>query len=441
VTAGPARFEFPLRLQVMDWKLPDPAGLTTVMALEPSPYGVASQYQTPLWSDAHFRLLEESFKRLAEIGNDMAVVPVLLDSEFGNGPDSMIRWKRAGGKSEIDFAIAERFLDLVKKHLGPRCVCFVVCHSPQSLPGGQQKADQPQVAEAGADGKLSALAVPAPGTPEAQEFWRPLVEGLAKRTADRGMARALHWGYVGDTTTGTVNATIKDFAKLAPAVGWARAAHGWDRAELPFSFATTVRQCQPPILRGGKGVASSAGWKQPGVRLVFTRVENGAAVVYGFSGPIRYRLAPEAAIWSGCHGIGRWGADYWAKTYATRFNVTPTVLSVLWPGPNGAEGSARFECLREGLQETEARIALERKLQDKAYAASPAGKAAQEMLDDRIRAGLVQVLQAQDNTPQPRIEECFRGWQEASWALYAAAAATAGGRAPGADDERSFFAP
>ncbi len=432
ISAGGKSVKVPLRLQVMDWTVPEPRDFGTIMALEPSPYSVAKHYKVKLWSDRHFKLMEKSYRLLGEIGGDMVLVPVLLGTEFGNGNDSMIRWKKAGGKYECDFKILERFLKMVKRYQKPRCISFVVCHSTQGWGKGK---DKPQVLSV--DGKP--LDVPKPGTAAAAALWRPLTEGLKKVMAKHGMAKSLHWGYLGDSFVGPVNETIKMFAKLAPGVGWARGAHGWGKENSPFSFGTTVRISGFPMDRRSKKLRSQKGWQRKWVRLVFTRVENATANVYGFSGLIRYRQAPEAAITAGSNGIGRWGADYWAKTYTCWGNVSPTVLSVLWPGPAGAEGGARFECLREGLQQTEARIFLEKKLENKSYAAGAGGRAVQELLNGRIRDTLIQVIQSADNCPQPKIEEYYWGWQPASWDLYAAAARAAGSRVPTQKDKTRFF--
>jgi len=432
LAAGGKQVKVPVRLQVMDWTVPAPGDFGTIMAVEPSPYGVAKHYKVKPWSDRHFKLMERSYRLLGEIGGDMVVVPVLLGTEFGNDQDSMIRWRKSGGKYECDFKILERFLAMLKRHQKPRCICFVVCHSTQGWAKGK---DKPQVLSA--DGKP--LDVPKPGTAAAAALWRPLAEGLKKVMAKHDLKKSLHWGYLGDSFAGAVNETIKTFAKLAPGVGWARGAHGWGRENSPFSFGTTVRTSGLAVDRRRRKVHSYQGWKRKWVRLVFSRVENATATVYGFTGPIKYRLAPEAAVTAGSNGIGRWGADYWDRIYTCWGNVSPTVLSVLWPGPAGAEGGARFECLREGLQEVEARIFLEKKLAGPAFAAGAQGKAAQELLDRRIRESLIHVLQSADNCPQPKIEEYYWGWQPASWDLYAAAARAAGGRAPGERDKARFF--
>ena len=94
----------------------------------------------------------------------------------------------------------------------------------------------------------------------------------------------------------------------------------------------------------------------------------------------------------------------------------------------------RFEALLEGIQETEARIYLERKL-DGDWAAAEPGRAAQAVLDRRIEETLI----LPPGSPSTRIGEYCGGWQERSWDLYAAAAQAAGGRAPSADEKARFF--
>ena len=58
------------------------------------------------------------------------------------------------------------------------------------------------------------------------------------------------------------------------------------------------------------------------------------------------------------------------------------------------------------------------------------------MLAERIRV-IGSLPAGNGDTPMC---EYYGGWQERSWDLYAAAAAAAGGRAPGAAEKARFFA-
>ena len=205
----------------------------------------------------------------------------------------------------------------------------------------------------------------------------------------------------------------------------------------PFTLVTSIYDLREPLSRDPKtgryAVCSNKGWRNPAMRLVFPRVLSSAITLYTDSVPFCFRIAPERAELAGVRGVGRMGADYWAGIYKGG-HVGATVTALLGPGPEGAESTARFECLVEGVQETEARICLERKLEEEWGKTEP-GRAAGAMLDRRIEETLI----LPPGSPSTRIGEYCGGWQERSWDLYAAAAAAAGGRAPSADEKAGFF--
>ena len=103
-------------------------------------------------------------------------------------------------------------------------------------------------------------------------------------------------------------------------------------------------------------------------------------------------------------GIGRVGADYWHVLKDRQGRRTGPVYArypesnwrnldieswVLAPGPEGPVGTARLENLREGLQECEARIALEDALLDlgrRRRLGNELAQRIQALLDERQRA-------------------------------------------------------
>jgi hypothetical protein len=158
----------------------------------------------------------------------------------------------------------------------------------------------------------------------------------------------------------------------------------------------------------------------------------------GISIPYPYRLVCERATAGGARGIARLGADYWKDAYQDGWRgggqVGTSITALFWPGKQGAESSARFEALLEGIQEAEARIFLEKKLEDKGFSASEQGKAAQKVLDGRIR----ETLFMPQYVTCRQISEYYMGWKERAWDLYAATAAASGGSVP-ADTEKKRF--
>jgi hypothetical protein len=178
----------PLELEVLAWRVPDPRDFQTVVAIEQSPYGVAKQYETPLWSDKHWELVEASLRELGRVGNDVWQVPVLLDTEFGNRDDSTIKWvRKKDGSLAFDFATLDRYLDLVIKHCGtPTVLSFVVMHGFQA-PMEVKVLDQ-------ASGKEERVNV-GPDVPDREKYWRPFARALYSHMAAKGLEQAMYWGY------------------------------------------------------------------------------------------------------------------------------------------------------------------------------------------------------------------------------------------------------
>lgn len=373
----------PLEVEVLDWQVPDPGDFQTIVAIEQSPYGVAKQYKTPLWSDRHWELIEASLRQLARVGNAVWFVPVLLDTEFGNRDDSMIKWIRKGdGSLAFDYAALDRYLDLIVKNCGtPRIISFVVMH-------GFQAGMEVKVLDE-ASGKQERLKV-GPDVPDREKYWQPFARSLYSHMVARGLDQAMYWGYGWDQDG---DAKLKPLLRqFTPEVFWISGSHDaniavpiskpdpsltglykttfhsayWDGLEKsgPEPFYKVVENIQS-FLIGGE---SQEGWKlREQILLSTPRVDSGAIVVNGTSTPWTFRIFPERAIFTGYQGTGRMGGDYWAKSYhdgCKHSGGAPgfSIMKSLWPGPSGAEPSARFEAMIEGLQELEARIFVEQTL-------------------------------------------------------------------------------
>jgi hypothetical protein len=144
----------------------------------------------------------------------------------------------------------------------------------------------------------------------------------------------------------------------------------------------------------GKG---GFGWKRPELYAEFRR--GGGLSDWPLSTVL---LFPELQITGGQRGIGRIGADFWAAIRNKRGERAGRVWEKypqsLWhscnlsshmlvPGPTGPVASIRYEALREGVQECEARIAIEAALTDeklKAKVGPDLAGRCQQLLDNRI---------------------------------------------------------
>jgi len=373
----------PVEVEVLDWRVPDPRDFQTIVAIAQSPYGVAKQYKTPLWSDKHWELLEASLRQLARAGNGVWFVPVLLDTEFGNRDVSMIKWTRKkDGSVAFDYATMDCYLDLIVKNCGtPLFVSFVVMN-------GFQGAVEVKVLDE-ASGKEERLNL-GPNAPGREKYWQPFACSLYSHMAAKGLDQTMYWGYPWDMDG---DPKLKPMLRqFVPEVFWICGSHdanvavsgGMPDLSSPFyvgspfgarawdgkvdtsagEFYKVVENIQS-FLIGGE---SKKGWKpQDQILLCTPRTDCGAIVVNGTSTPWTFRIFAERAIFTGYRGTGRMGGDYWAGSYfdgckygggAPGFSI----MKSLWPGPDGAESSARFEAMIEGLQETEARIFVEQAL-------------------------------------------------------------------------------
>jgi len=421
---GAPPVELPVEAEVADWRLPDPLDFQTNSAIEHSPYAIAKQFKVPLWSDEHFRLIEASLRELARVGNDWWFAPVILGTEFGNRDDSMIRWVRPKGAGTgtrpytFDFRILDRYLDAIVRHCGaPRVVSFVVMHGAPG-PVEVKLADE-------ATGKEERLNL-GPENPDRQGVWRVFASALYNHMKARGLDRAMYWGYGWDTEG---DPRLKPLLRGAvPQVFWTYGSHSphggsggaMEKASLPYYTARVEIYGLEP------GLKSNQAWKRHDLCLLNPRVLSSCAVTEGHSPPFNFRLMVDRALVSGYNGIGRIGGDYWAGGYYDGCRVSSwhqagfSVLKTLWPGPDGAEPSARFEATLEGIQEGEARIFIEQAI-ERGLLPDSLAKKAREAAD----AHNLETLHVPVHSASVLLNEGAQGWQARSQRLYATAAEVA----------------
>jgi hypothetical protein len=73
---GQTPVDVPVRLNVIgNWVVPDPKTFVTYMAIMQSPESVSMQYDVPMWSEAHWRHLDTTFRLLGRIGTSEIHIP------------------------------------------------------------------------------------------------------------------------------------------------------------------------------------------------------------------------------------------------------------------------------------------------------------------------------------------------------------------------------
>ena len=361
--------EVPVFLDVVDWQAPDPKDYRTFVGIYESPNTLADYYRVPEWSEEHWALLDKSFALLASMGDRVVNIPVVDRTQFGNDA-GMVYWvKKADGTYDYDFTVFDRYLKLVKKHLGvPAFVALHIWHA-----GGWEtrKADQENTVTV-IDAQTTArshVQVPVFGTAASKAFWKPVLDGLREHLAKEGMEKSMCFGILSDGAAPVE--VFKMSSELAPGVGWTRGCHSATSATKPYSagggaFVVYQEFCY------GREIFDPAKklphfWEMTGPGTSYLREDFDDTAAY------MMRLTAERALYGSTRGFGRCILDGWAvpseingtKRLIYEYNRwphsscaqrEPTVVSLAQPGPDGAMNSVRLDVMREGLQEAEAAI-------------------------------------------------------------------------------------
>jgi len=411
VTAdGAAPVSVPVEISIHGWNLPNPKDFVTHVGLVQSPESVALKYGVELWSEKHWKLVKRAFELIGRAGADYVAIPVVCRTHFGN-EHTMVRWIRKPGGWDHDFSIVERYLDTALDHLGkPEVVCIYAWdmylgaiyfnRQDKTKPEGKPlfTVIDPRT------GKLTQEEGPPWGTPEAPAFWKPVFDGLRKILAKRGIEKSMMLGIAGDTRPSKT--VIEGMKSVVPDLRWVLNSHarGNDIHGQAVGYYCDVWSSPQAPDPSKKRLH---GWK-PGkiLRTTFPRAGSNTVGAMRTWAPLgMYRMSLEGALTAGIRGFGRMGADFWGVIKDKRgrafpimgrypetgwaqlklSNSTPYVLS---PGPEGPVATMRFEMIRLGAQEAEARVFIEKALNDeKTRAALGDGLAArcQALLDERTR--------------------------------------------------------
>jgi hypothetical protein len=273
---------------------------------------------------------------------------------------------------------------------------------------------------------------------ESKAFWTPVLHEAREHLRKRGLEDVMMLGLVWDHIP--CKEAVQMLHGVLPDARWVKHGHGAGSAlhGVRIGYGAKVWGNRGPV---DPSVRRQYGWKRGrdigNAEVQFDRPRP----PYGW--PLRYfRLLGEWNIAGNQRGYGRKGADFWPVLKEVRGYPVPDRLSSgryslsdwgnrniyqpdwLAPGPDGAISTVCFEMAREGIQECEARIFLERVLTTKAQRArigEDLARRCQDLLDQRTRyiiwAGLARYASP--------LWYPASGWQERSRELFAAAAEVA----------------
>ncbi|MCC5850671.1 MAG: hypothetical protein JJU29_21500 [Verrucomicrobia bacterium] len=405
VGGGAEPTRVPYVVVVAPFVMPNPGEIITHVSLYQSPEAVAWHYDVPLWSDEHLEKMEASFRMLGRVGQRHLNLFVYPDGYFGN--TASIPFRRVNGQPRPDYSHAFRYLQRFGEHAGPLDTLSIVVWSTAlhlQADGGKELPDELEVAFVDEDGNFSPGTVPMYGPPETKALWTEVIEGAQAMLDELGWDDTLLTIGVGSDRRPDAD-TVRFFRDIAPDVGWYLLTHGrgdprerGDRMQIGDMTVTYyVSPFGPFRTRHEERPALIGGWDNE-----FRRI---SSIRFGLLSPdrplINFRTAADAVTeepWRGFTGLG---LDFWVVRMPDGRSTSPLGSNARgWPrmhtnnnkamaapGPDGAIGTTRFEMLLEGIQESEARITLERVLGNPDHRRRLPDERAEEMeayLKDRV---------------------------------------------------------
>ena len=416
----------PLQLEVVDYTLPGAQNNVTLIEMIEVPDTLAVEYNLPLWSDRHWKMIAESFKLISDTGSRSIHISAIAHTNLGNA-ESMIRWiKKGENQYDFDFSVMDKYLDAAIANLGtPKIVVLQAWDLYLSTKESVGKRFSPELDERHAasqggrpqvtfldkaTGRTENGTVPNLSDPSSKATWTKLINEVRRHLKERGLDQALMLGMFTDAVPPKEH--IQFFQDIAPEVPWVQEGHGRWNSKI-YTIAEIGFQASVWGIRFGDGqiqqypsakelpVESLYGWKQRRMDLAFER--NPSLDGYPVT---RWRFFAETGITGDLRGIGRLGADYWwALKGKDGRRVGPVGMrypegawggsgiqlnlcsSALAPGPDGPVATNRLVAFIEGVQECEARITIERVLTDQALKAKLPAELAnrcQIVLDERL---------------------------------------------------------
>jgi len=410
----------PVNLKVIGWKMPDTKEFATHMGIIQSPDSVALQYKVAPWGEEHWKLMEKSIELMAELGNNTVHIPLVTRTHWGN-PESMVRWIKDGDSYKYDYTIFDRYLDLNRKHLNLDAVVLDVFDpwkywAAGGTGGGRTTPGRPATNTKTmnrvsvldpATGQVTEMEGPPFSTPEAMAAWKPLLAEVKSRLEKRGLGGAMMLGMFNEKTGAKEDVAM--FTTCLPGIPWALHAHPNTRGSnvhgiAPVGYNTYYYVAPSPPPDSGKRYY---GWLSKTKTDYWNRGQNAMSALPLWRASVETVFGIPCGSMKdgvGCSGMGYFGADYWpvlssdvvingikfSSTVCARYpetcwdqlNLDRGLEVVLAPGARGALPTEVFEQIRQGIQECQARIFIEKALVAKKL--DPAlAKKCQEVLDER----------------------------------------------------------
>lgn len=372
----------PVQVQVTGFAMPNQAERKNWLGLVQGIDTVSDRYGAPLYSDRHFELLGKSFELLGKLGQSVLTVPV-IEQNFSGMTRGLVTFARRGRDLAPDFTALDRYVALHIRHCGiPRVAVvelwqvYMAMRDNESIAGRDRAQAVLSVQTA-----TGYETVQAPLYPTNAAFWQDLYSGIREHLLKAGVpAQAICLGFYSDRRPSEEQ--VRFWRQVDPELGWAGYTHGYAGYAPPGNAKVTY--CEIPDARPGdfsagpdKPFRMKMGWNADTPFVTSVRGWNEDTMP-----PVGWRRLPDAALgWcqtGRSKGMGRIGFDCWRIAcpgrpgrWYSRMDPNGQLYSkhgrlirgnsraLVAAGPDGATATVRYLMFREGLQDLEARIAVE----------------------------------------------------------------------------------
>lgn len=347
--------ELDLHLQVIDQTLPTPDQWKFHLDLWQHPSAVARVNDVELWSEAHFKAMEEVFEPLALAGQKVITATLNKDpwnvQTYDPYADMIIWTKEEDGSWEYDYTVFDKWVSFMMD-LG--IDKMINCYSliPWNNELHYRDAQTGEVIDVKAD----------PGTEKFEEMWRPFLRDFSDHLEEKGWLDRTNIA-MDERDPESLDAAFKILKEEAPGIGVSFADNHQTYKKYPDTKDISVAANHP------FDAEDLEDRRERGLNTTYyIYCGNEFPNTLTFSDPAEATYAGWYAFANGFDGLLRWSYNSWVENplLDSRFRTWPAGDTYI-VYPEG-RSSIRFERLVEGIQDFEKAHIIKSKLSDGKHA-------------------------------------------------------------------------
>ena len=392
IRAGRERARFKITLRVLRFTLPAITRGSFDLNIWQDPASVARIAKVPLWSPAHWKLLEAYARDLAAHGQKSITASILYNpwrSQTGFVYPSMVQWRFPGryqlgqaSKFQFDFSVFDRYVKMMMKAGIDRSIqCFSMVDGPGST----------SLCNIGYrdtfTGKLRVCPTHV-GGPMYREVWKAFLPVFVRHLKKRGWLSRTSIGF--DEKPQSVMEDIFSVLKAnAPQLKVALAGGTSSQESSTVGDLTLNWRALEHPRRLRRLLCER---RNVGPTTFYTACSPAMPNTFIYSPQWESRLMPWIAFHYGLAGYLRWAYQSWPQDVWHQPNIRwhSGDSFLVYPGKHGPISSTRWEMLRQGIEDYEALEMLKQTIAALQKSPHQAGEAAQ--LAKRMSAAVADAI-------------------------------------------------